>query len=293
MTGSHEIAAMRRAIALSALGLGTTSPNPPVGCVILDVTGRSVGEGYHQRKGEPHAEVHALKAAGDLARGGTAAVTLEPCNHYGRTPPCHQALIDAGIARVLIAVIDPTSRGAGGAARLRDAGVDVEVGILADEALTVLQPWLTTLETRRPQVIWACDHTSGKPKRMADQLLVEAGLRANIDAVLLPDGRVEEGTPNTHGQSSFNLPAAVDPTDPEAALSALYAAGARTVLLHGGTDLADPFADRQLVDKVTAYVAAKSASARADANAALTPDFRIDAVRRLSRGVLVEAIQIT
>ncbi len=83
---------MRRAIALSALGFNTTSPNPPVGCVILDSTGQPVGEGYHLRKGEPHAEVHALAAAGVYATGGTAVVTLEPCNHYGRTPPCHQSL---------------------------------------------------------------------------------------------------------------------------------------------------------------------------------------------------------
>src|ERR1041384_6563397 len=125
----HEAAAMRQAIALSTLGIGSTSPNPPVGCVILDATGQLASAGYHQRKGESHAEVHALAAAGERARGGTAVVTLEPCNHHGRTPPCHQALIDAGIARVLIAVMDPTSRGAGGAARLRDAGVHVQTDV--------------------------------------------------------------------------------------------------------------------------------------------------------------------
>jgi diaminohydroxyphosphoribosylaminopyrimidine deaminase/5-amino-6-(5-phosphoribosylamino)uracil reductase len=134
---------MRLAIALSANGLGTTSPNPPVGCVILDPDGAVIGTGYHQRKGEPHAEVHALSAAGTRARGGTAIVTLEPCNHVGRTPACRQALIDAGIARAVIAIIDPTSRGVGGAAMLRAAGVDVEVGVLADEARLVLGPWLT------------------------------------------------------------------------------------------------------------------------------------------------------
>jgi diaminohydroxyphosphoribosylaminopyrimidine deaminase/5-amino-6-(5-phosphoribosylamino)uracil reductase len=86
---------MRLAIALSARGLGTTSPNPPVGCVILDPDGAVVGVGYHQRKGEWHAEVHALAAAGERARGGTAAVTLEPCNHVGRTPACRQALLSS------------------------------------------------------------------------------------------------------------------------------------------------------------------------------------------------------
>src|SRR3954471_21963137 len=154
-TFADEVGAMRRAIALSALGLGTTSPNPPVGCVILDSAGRPVGEGYHRRKGESHAEVYALSAAGNRSRGGTAVVTLEPCNHHGRTPPCHQALIDAGVARVVIAVIDPTSRGVGGAARLRAAGVDVQVGLLADEATVVLGPWLAALRSGRPKVIWA------------------------------------------------------------------------------------------------------------------------------------------
>jgi diaminohydroxyphosphoribosylaminopyrimidine deaminase / 5-amino-6-(5-phosphoribosylamino)uracil reductase len=147
-----EVGAMRRAVALSALGLGTTSPNPPVGCVVLDPGGRIVGEGYHERKGEAHAEAQALAAAGELAAGATALVTLEPCNHHGRTPPCHQALIDSGVARVLVALLDPTSRGQGGAARLRDAGVDVEVGVLAAEAVLVLGPWLTALRDRRPRV---------------------------------------------------------------------------------------------------------------------------------------------
>ncbi len=100
--------------------------NPPVGCVILDTNGHLVGEGYHERKGEPHAETQALAAASDRAGGGSAIVTLEPCNHFGRAPPCRQALIEAGVARVIISVMDPTSRGEGGAAALRRAGVDVE-----------------------------------------------------------------------------------------------------------------------------------------------------------------------
>ncbi|MGH4014076.1 MAG: bifunctional diaminohydroxyphosphoribosylaminopyrimidine deaminase/5-amino-6-(5-phosphoribosylamino)uracil reductase RibD [Pseudonocardiaceae bacterium] len=128
---------MRRAVVLSAFGFGTTSPNPPVGCVILDGDEYLVGEGYHERKGGPHAETQALAAAGEHAHGGTAVVTLEPCNHYGRTPPCRQALIDAGVARVVISVIDPTSRGVGGAAALRSAGLDVEVGVLDDETRLV------------------------------------------------------------------------------------------------------------------------------------------------------------
>ena len=136
---------MRRAVAVSAAGLGCTSPNPPVGCVLLNAEGRIVGEGYHQRKGEAHAEAQALAAAGTLARGATAVVTLEPCNHQGRTPPCRQALIDAGVRRVVIAVTDPTSRGEGGTAALRSAGIDVETGVLEREARVVLGSWLAAL----------------------------------------------------------------------------------------------------------------------------------------------------
>ncbi|WP_438493832.1 bifunctional diaminohydroxyphosphoribosylaminopyrimidine deaminase/5-amino-6-(5-phosphoribosylamino)uracil reductase RibD [Streptomyces asiaticus] len=130
MATPNELTAMRRAIAISAQGLGTTSPNPPVGCVILDRDGVPVGEGCHLRKGDHHAEVNALTAAGERAEGGTAVVTLEPCNHQGRTPPCRQALIDAKVSRVLMAVMDPTSRGEGGAAVLEQAGIEVERGVL-------------------------------------------------------------------------------------------------------------------------------------------------------------------
>ncbi|WP_370670762.1 bifunctional diaminohydroxyphosphoribosylaminopyrimidine deaminase/5-amino-6-(5-phosphoribosylamino)uracil reductase RibD, partial [Kribbia dieselivorans] len=102
-----EVEAMRRAIELSRLALGRTSPNPVVGCVILDAAGEIAGEGFHAQAGRPHAEVEALRAAGASSRGGTAVVTLEPCNHTGRTGPCTQALLDAGIARVIVAVTDP------------------------------------------------------------------------------------------------------------------------------------------------------------------------------------------
>ena len=117
--------------------------------------GQTVGTGYHLRKGEPHAEVNALTAAGENARGGTAVVTLEPCNHIGVSPACRQALLDAGIARVVIAVMDPTSRGEGGAAVLRAAGVDVEVGVLEQEATVVLGDWLHALRLQRPITTWA------------------------------------------------------------------------------------------------------------------------------------------
>lgn len=116
---------MARAFELALLGARTTFPNPLVGCVIVK-DGVIVGEGYHKRAGEPHAEVYALQAAGDKTKGATAYVTLEPCNHTGKTPPCAQALIDAGIARVVIGAHDPNPRAAGGADALREAGIQVE-----------------------------------------------------------------------------------------------------------------------------------------------------------------------
>ena len=117
---------MRRALALAALAEGRTSPNPLVGAVVLDANGSLVGEGFHARAGEPHAEVGALAQAGDAARGGTLVVTLEPCCHHGRTPPCTQAVLKAGLARVVVALEDPDPRVAGAGIReLRQAGVEV------------------------------------------------------------------------------------------------------------------------------------------------------------------------
>ena len=146
---------MRRAIELAARGAGTVLPNPVVGCVLLSPAGEVVGEGYHRRAGGPHAEVHALRAAGNAARGSTALVTLEPCNHTGRTGPCAQALIAAGVSRVVVAVRDPNPHAAGGAETLRQAGIDVEVldaGELHDAAADGNRVWLTGIRTGRPFV---------------------------------------------------------------------------------------------------------------------------------------------
>ncbi|MER7345084.1 bifunctional diaminohydroxyphosphoribosylaminopyrimidine deaminase/5-amino-6-(5-phosphoribosylamino)uracil reductase RibD [Streptomyces aurantiacus] len=198
MATAAEAAAMRRALALATRGLGFTSPNPVVGCVVLDATGETVGEGYHQRAGGPHAEVHALRAAGEKARGGTAVVTLEPCNHTGRTGPCAQALLDAGIARVVYAVADPTPDATGGAATLRAAGVDVEPGLLAEEAETVNTAWLTSVRTGRPHVTWkyaatldgrvaAADGSSRWITSAASRADVHR-LRAECDAVVVGSG---------------------------------------------------------------------------------------------------------
>jgi diaminohydroxyphosphoribosylaminopyrimidine deaminase/5-amino-6-(5-phosphoribosylamino)uracil reductase len=150
----HELDAMRRAVELSRAALGTTSPNPPVGAVVLDADGTVVGEGWTRPPGGPHAEVVALQQAGERGRGGTAVVTLEPCRHTGRTGPCTQALLDAGVSRVVFACSDATPDAAGGAAALRDAGVEVEQ-VLADEvAHGPLEAWLTSRRTGRPFVTW-------------------------------------------------------------------------------------------------------------------------------------------
>ena len=155
MAGEAERDAMRRAVALSRRALGGTSPNPPVGCVVLDAAGAVAGEGWTRPPGGPHAEVVALLAAGERARGGTAVVTLEPCRHTGRTGPCTQALLAAGVARVVVACADPTPEAGGGAGALRDAGVDVETAVLADDvALGPLEAWLTSRRAGRPFVTW-------------------------------------------------------------------------------------------------------------------------------------------
>ncbi|GAA0453605.1 bifunctional diaminohydroxyphosphoribosylaminopyrimidine deaminase/5-amino-6-(5-phosphoribosylamino)uracil reductase RibD [Streptomyces stramineus] len=207
--GPVEADAMRRAIALAARALGSTSPNPVVGCVVLDAAGRTAGEGRHRRAGGPHAEIDALRAAADAGhdvRGGTAVVTLEPCNHTGRTGPCAQALIDAGIARVVYAVADPNPTATGGAATLAAAGVDVEGGLLAAEAAAGNAAWLTSVLRRRPFVLWkyaatldgrsaAADGTSRWISSAESRADVHR-LRAEADAVVVGSGTLRSDDPH-------------------------------------------------------------------------------------------------
>jgi diaminohydroxyphosphoribosylaminopyrimidine deaminase / 5-amino-6-(5-phosphoribosylamino)uracil reductase len=143
---------MARALELARNGLYTTHPNPRVGCVIVR-DGVVVGEGWHVRAGEPHAEVHALRAAGERARGATAYVTLEPCSHFGRTPPCADALVSAGVARVVAAMQDPNPDVAGrGLRRLADAGIEVHSGVLESQARQLNQGFLKRMEHGLPFV---------------------------------------------------------------------------------------------------------------------------------------------
>ncbi|NUS89803.1 MAG: bifunctional diaminohydroxyphosphoribosylaminopyrimidine deaminase/5-amino-6-(5-phosphoribosylamino)uracil reductase RibD [Streptomyces sp.] len=293
MATPNELAAMRRAIAISAQGLGTTSPNPPVGCVILDRDGVPVGEGYHLRKGDHHAEVNALTAAGERAEGGTAVVTLEPCNHHGRTPPCRQALIDAKVSRVLMAVMDPTSRGEGGAAVLEHAGIEVERGVLEQEALLVLGPWLHSLRTGRPHITWA--YTLGADEDHDGEGFNE--LRRTHDLVIRRNGTIEEGTPGGHGGDSFSVPAPPLGDEPTKALRALAEAGARTVLIENSSNevarlLADAV-DRVIVD-VPGTLPSSGPTAAGGQGLELIPgEFQLVEVRPFSRYVRLTAKRVS
>ena len=144
---------MARAITLARRGWYTTMPNPRVGCVIVDTAGDIVGEGWHERAGEPHAEVHALRMAGEKAKGSTAYVTLEPCSHFGRTPPCAEALVNAGVARVVAAIKDTNPLVSGqGLGRLKAAGIEVRSGVLESEALQLNEGFFQRMSTGRPRV---------------------------------------------------------------------------------------------------------------------------------------------
>lgn len=144
---------MARALQLAQKGLYTTMPNPCVGCVIVDQQGEVVGEGWHERAGEPHAEVHALRMAGSKAKGATAYVTLEPCSHYGRTPPCAEGLIKAEVSRVVAAVLDSNPEVAGrGMSMLREAGIETSHGLLSSEAEQLNRGFFMRMRSGRPFV---------------------------------------------------------------------------------------------------------------------------------------------
>jgi diaminohydroxyphosphoribosylaminopyrimidine deaminase / 5-amino-6-(5-phosphoribosylamino)uracil reductase len=292
VSGMTATAAMRRAIALAELGLGSTSPNPIVGCVIVGPDGSVVGEGYHERAGGPHAEVIALRDAGGSARGATAFVTLEPCRHTGRTPPCTQALIGAGISRVVFAVADPDPIAGHGADDLRAAGVLVEEGLLGEEAARSNAAWLHRARTGRPFVTWkyaatldgrvaAADGTSrwitGDAARHDVHLL-----RARSDAIVVGTGTVLTDDPHLDVRlpdaptsnrplrvvvgrrevpSGANVLDDAAPTvlltdhDPKAVLAYLSDQGVVSVLLEGGPTLAGAFVAAGMVDRVVAYLA--------------------------------------
>lgn len=267
----------------------TPDPNPRVGCVIIS-DGQVVGRGWHHGAGTPHAEVEALRDAGGRARGATAAVTLEPCNHTGRTGPCAQALVDAGICRVVVAQTDPNPLAAGGARTLRQAGVDVVTGVLADEAEALNADWTFCQVHRRPRVVWkyaasldgrsaAADGTSqwitGEQARHAVQLG-----RARCGAIIVGTGtaladnpRLTVRLPGVTRQplrvvvGMRDLPAGchlLDDSaetlhlrthDPAEVLDLLWRRGVNRAWLEGGPRLAGAFLAAGLVDEVVAHLA--------------------------------------
>ncbi len=186
---------MRRALTLAARGRGFVEPNPMVGCVIVRRE-RIVGEGYHRRFGGPHAEVHALRDAGPAARGATCYVTLEPCCHFGKTPPCTDALIAAGVTQVIVAMRDPFPKVRGkGFSQLKEAGIRVSVGLLQDEALRLNAPYLKLQKQGRPWVIlkWAQSLDGKIATRTGDSKWISGEesraeahhIRGQVDAVIV------------------------------------------------------------------------------------------------------------
>ena len=220
-TVTAETAAMARALELAATPGVPLGPNPRVGCVLLAPDGQVVAEGYHRGAGTPHAEVDALSRAGDRARGATAVVTLEPCNHTGRTGPCAEALIDAGVARVVIAMPDPNPVAAGGAQRLHEAGVEVEVGVLEGPAQALNRAWLFGLTHGRPLVTWklaitldgrsaAADGTSRWVSSKAARIDTHQ-LRSVCDVMLVGTGTVAIDDPALTVRDADDQPLAHQP----------------------------------------------------------------------------------
>lgn len=218
---------MARALQLAARGIYTTSPNPNVGCVLV-AQGQIVGEGYHHRAGGPHAEVHALRMAGEKARGATAYVTLEPCSHFGRTPPCANALIDAGVRRVVAAMVDPNPQVAGrGLRRLAEAGIETASGLMQTEAETLNRGFLQRMRTGRPYVrVKLAASLDGKTalSNGESQWITSAAARADVQrwraassAILTGASTVVRDNPSLNVRWA-DLPASVQMDYPEAEL---------------------------------------------------------------------------
>jgi len=267
---------MDRALELAERGRGTTYPNPVVGAVVVTPGGTVVGEGWHERAGGPHAEVVALRAAGGRANGATLYVTLEPCARFGRTPPCVDAIVGAGVARVVVGARDPSQDGV---ERLRWVGIDVDVLDLP-EARRSNEAWLTWATKERPFVTYKVAATvdgrvtlpgsrwiSGEESR---RLVHE--LRAASDAVAVGMGTVRADDPRLDARDvqvvrqprrlAFGLGPLPEGSElelrsgaPEEELRKLASEGVQSLLLEGGPTLATAFLERDLIDKLLLFVA--------------------------------------
>lgn len=294
MASQAEIAAMRRAIEIAVSPGVPLGPNPRVGCVLIAADGNIIAEGFHRGAGAAHAEVDALTAAGPTARGATAVVTLEPCNHTGRTGACSVALIEAGVARVVYAQSDVNPTAQGGAARLSGAGVDVEAGVLAAESAEINPVWSFAMRHRRPFVTWklaasldgrsaAADGSSQWITSVAARQDVHR-LRARCDAIVVGTGTVLADDPRlTVRPEGIAAPRGLQPLrvvvgraqlptdarvldhtaetlhlrthDLRAVLDELWRRDRQHVWLEGGPTIAGAFWRAGLVDEVVAYVA--------------------------------------
>ena len=288
---------------IRALELALNGPakgvNPQVGAVILDSTGQVLGEGFHKGSGTTHAEVVALDAAlagsPKLPAGSVAVVTLEPCNHTGKTGPCAQALIEAGVSKVVFASSDPGQNSSGGANTLRAAGIEVQSGMLSDKANKQLRVWLTATKNQRPFVTlkWAstvdgraaAQDGSSKWISGAESRADAHRRRSEVDAILVgtgtaliddpeltarnPDGTLRESQPLRVVLGTRNLPSNLRLFNSDAetvtiktqsihgALSELYEKGVKHILVEGGPTLASRFVQMDLVDEFVIYLAPK------------------------------------
>ena len=308
---------LERALELAERGRGTTQPNPVVGAVLVR-DGEVVGEGWHERKGEAHAEVNAIADAGDRARGATLYVTLEPCTHVGATPPCAQAVVDAGVAKVVVGTRDPSRDAAGGLEQLREDGVETELadGELGFKARQQNEAWLTWVTKSRPFVTYKAAMTldgrlalpesrwiSGKESR---RLVHE--LRAASDAVAVGMGTARADRPALTARDvgavrqprrlvfgSGPLPDGVDlelrsgPLEEE--LGRLAEEGVQSLMLEGGPTLATAFMDAGLIDKLLVFVAPKLAGSGPTLLGELdeTVELRRFDTRRVGQDILLTA----
>lgn len=284
---------MQRALALAVTPGVPLGPNPRVGCVLLAPDGTTIAESFHRGAGTPHAEAAALAEAGDAARGATAVVTLEPCNHTGRTGPCSEALVAAGVRRVVFAQPDANPVAVGGAERLRAAGVDVVGGEMVVEAQAINRAWTFAIARQRPFVTWkfattldgrsaAADGTSRWVSSRAARLDTHR-LRSLCDTMLVGTHTVEVDDPELTVRDELDQPVATQPLravmgmrdlatdrrifndraetvhlrtrEPEVALARLHELDRQHVLLEGGPTLARAFLAADLIDEVVTYVA--------------------------------------